>query len=186
MSSIPGWGTKIPYAVEQLSLDGTELVGHNSRICGPQRKIPRDQRKTPLCCTKTRGNQINKDIFERKNKKECLLSDPTPVLRPQNLPLNTTPCPFSCALKSAKHWSKACGELQQTPSPGSCSAKSPGLLLCALLGLSQPGPPTERPGPSPICELQTPYQEGEVCMGQPEQCPSAPGAAGSDPLERQN
>ena len=76
--------------------------------------------------------------------------------------------------------------LQQTPSPGSCSAKSPGLLLCVLLGLSQPGPPTERPAPSPICELQIPHQEGEVCMGQPEQCPSAPEAAGSDPLEWQN
>ena len=178
MSSISGRGTKIPHAVEQLSLDGTEPVGHSSGICGPQRKIPRDQRKTPtLCRTKTRVNQINKDIFERKKIKECLLSGPTPVLWPQNLPLNTTPWPFSCTLKSEKHWSMARGDtewfcvLQQTPSPGSCSAKSPGLLLCVLLGLSQPEPPTEWPAPSPICELQTPHQEGEVCMGQPEQVP---------------
>ncbi|CAI9174463.1 unnamed protein product [Rangifer tarandus platyrhynchus] len=121
-----------------------------------------------------------------------------PTLRPHpssvasEFAFNTTPWPFSCTLKSEKHWSKALRDmewfcvLQQTPSPGSCSAKSPGLLLCVSLGLSQPGPPTGRPGASPICELQTPHQEGEVCTGQPAQCPSGPGAAGSDPLEQQS
>ena len=65
-----------------------------------------------------------------------------PTLRPHpssvasEFAFNTTPWPFSCTLKSEKHWSKALRDmewfcvLQQTPSPGSCSAKSPGLLLC--------------------------------------------------------
>ena len=52
--SIPGQGTKIPYATEQLShvpqLESPEL----------QRNIPHDTIKILSAATKTQGSQINK------------------------------------------------------------------------------------------------------------------------------
>ena len=48
MSLIPGQGTKIPRAVEQL------------RVYVPQWKMPHDAVKIPCAVTKTRGSQINK------------------------------------------------------------------------------------------------------------------------------
>ena len=36
---IPGWGTKIPHAMEQLNscVEITETVCYDYRVCGPQR-----------------------------------------------------------------------------------------------------------------------------------------------------
>ena len=80
MGSIPGWGTKIPYAAGQLSLcvTPTELEhsgthapqlqslsnqrpGHSWRAHMPQQKTPRDTMKK-TATTKTRRSQINKYI----------------------------------------------------------------------------------------------------------------------------
>ena len=60
-NSIPGPGTKIPHAAEQLSphVSTTELVHPQQRVCVPQRKIPHDATKIPCAATKTQRRQIN-------------------------------------------------------------------------------------------------------------------------------
>ena len=40
MGSIPAWGTKIPYAVEQLSLSATTTEPVHPGACAPQQEDP--------------------------------------------------------------------------------------------------------------------------------------------------
>ena len=58
---IPGWGTKILHATEQLSphTAATEPLSHNQRICSPQQNVLHDATKTPHATTKTQSREIN-------------------------------------------------------------------------------------------------------------------------------
>ena len=62
VGSIPGQGTEIPHAMEQLSpcTTTTESVCHNLRVCAPQGKILHDAKKIPCAATKTQTSQIDK------------------------------------------------------------------------------------------------------------------------------
>ena len=51
--SIPGRGTKIPHALEQLSLQAT------AGVSAPQRKIPHNAMRVPCATAETRRSQIN-------------------------------------------------------------------------------------------------------------------------------
>ena len=51
--SIPGQGTKIPHALEQLSRQAT------AGVSAPQRKIPNDAMRIPCAVTETRRSKIN-------------------------------------------------------------------------------------------------------------------------------
>ena len=57
--SNPGRESKIPPAVEQLSLRAT-IRG----ACVPQQKIPYDATKVPWAATKTQHSQINNFFFK--------------------------------------------------------------------------------------------------------------------------
>ena len=51
--SIPGQGTKIPHALEQLSHRPT------AGVSAPQRKIPHDAMRIPCAAAETQRSQIN-------------------------------------------------------------------------------------------------------------------------------
>ena len=65
MDSIPGWGTKIPHATEQLS--------QNYWAHMPERKILHD-------ATRNQNNQISKYISKKKKKEETPLFPPSLLL----------------------------------------------------------------------------------------------------------
>ena len=62
MSSSPGQGTNIPYAIEHLGPCAltTEATCHNQRVCALKRKILHEVTKIPCVSTKTQGSQIHK------------------------------------------------------------------------------------------------------------------------------
>ena len=69
VGSIPGQGTRVLHAMEQLGpcATTTEPRHHNLRVCAPQQKIPHDTGRLPHATAKTQHSQINKYF---KNTKE--------------------------------------------------------------------------------------------------------------------
>ena len=67
MGSIPGQGTKIPHALQQLSLRSGDRKPQLERVLGSQRTIPQETMKTLNATTKTEWSQINTLIFFKKD-----------------------------------------------------------------------------------------------------------------------
>ena len=73
MGSIPGWGTKIPHAEEQLSLGPAVTEPTCSRTCKPQLEGPCAATKDPAghngdlaVATKIQHSQINEYLILKK------------------------------------------------------------------------------------------------------------------------
>ena len=73
MGSIPGQGTRVPRAMEQLGpcATTTELMHHNLSVCVLQQKISRDAMRIPHATAKTRHSHVNEYFKNTKEEDEA-------------------------------------------------------------------------------------------------------------------
>lgn len=72
MGSIPGQGTRVLRAMEQLGPSTTtELMHHNLSVCALQQKISRDTVRIPHATAKTRHSHINEYFKNTKEEDEA-------------------------------------------------------------------------------------------------------------------